>query len=109
MFYEFHNYEVKMKMHHRMILLLLTNFVASLVTNPIDVCLSKLATQQPTEVEKTLKYRGFLDCMRTVYKEEGLRKLFLGGLHPRFMFNFANGIIFLYIYETFISQIERNP
>lgn len=40
--------------------------------------------------------------MRKVYTEEGPRKLFLGGIHPRFMFNMLNGAMFLFIYDRFI-------
>ena len=45
LFYEFHNYEVKTLMTTRISLLLIGNFVATLLTNPFDVVLSKLATQ----------------------------------------------------------------
>ena len=44
LFFEFHNYEVKSLMTTRMSLLLIGNFIATLFTNPFDVCLSKLAT-----------------------------------------------------------------
>ena len=49
-----------------------------------------------------LKYRGFVHCLRTVAKEEGVKKLFIGGLHPRFMFNMLNGVMFLFVYDRFI-------
>ena len=44
--------------------------------------------------------------MTTVYKEEGLKKLFLGGIHPRFMFNTFNGVMFLFIYDRFINSLN---
>ena len=47
-----------------------------------------------------------MQCIRTVYKEEGLRKLFLGGIHPRFMFNTFNGVMFLFIYDRFITSMN---
>ena len=40
--------------------------------------------------------------MRKVYSEEGAYKFFLGGIHPRFMFNMLNGAMFLFIYDRFI-------
>lgn len=46
LFYDFHNYDVKTKLHTRYALLVLANLVATVVTNPIDVCISKLMTQQ---------------------------------------------------------------
>jgi hypothetical protein len=44
MFYEFHNYEIKTKITTRLSFLILANFVSTLLTNPIDVCVSKMAT-----------------------------------------------------------------
>ena len=99
LFYDFHNYDVKTKVHVRFALLVLANFVATIVTNPIDVCLSKIMTQQYP------KYTGLFNCLRTVYKEEGAYK-FLSGWHPRFMFNMANGALFLYIYDRYIESIK---
>ena len=108
LFYEFHNYEVKSHMTTRITLLLAGNLVATLLTNPFDVCLSKLATQQRQVPDRTMKYRGFLNCLTTVYREEGLKKLFLGGIHPRFMFNAFNGMMFLFIYDRFIHSLTAN-
>ena len=54
-----------------------------------------------------MKYKGFIDCLQTVNKEEGWRKLWLGGIHPRFMFNFFNGILFLFIYEKFVEHTNN--
>ena len=44
LFFDFHNYEVKNNMTTRLTLLLFGNFFATLLTNPFDVCLSKIAT-----------------------------------------------------------------
>lgn len=44
MFYEYHNYEIKTKMQYRYLYLIFANLIATLVTNPIDVCLSKILT-----------------------------------------------------------------
>mmetsp|Transcript_17549 Transcript_17549/g.22248 ORF Transcript_17549/g.22248 Transcript_17549/m.22248 type:complete len:101 (-) Transcript_17549:25-327(-) len=90
----------------RLSLLLFGNLIGTLLTNPFDVCLSKLATQQPERPGAKLKYSGFFNCLSTVYREEGLKKLFLGGVHPRFMFNTFNGIMFLFIYDRFITSLN---
>jgi hypothetical protein len=50
LFFEFHNYEVKCKMTTRITLLFVANAIATLVTNPFDVVLSKIATQHPQYV-----------------------------------------------------------
>ena len=46
-----------------------------------------------------------MHALRTVYKEEGKAK-FLGGLHPRFMFNLLNGVMFLFVYDRFNHYIN---
>lgn len=100
LFYDFHNYDVKTKIHTRYLMLVLANLVATIITNPIDVCLSKMLTQQYP------KYTGFFQCFRTVVKEEGAKK-FLSGIHPRFMLNFFNGVLFLYVYDRFVESIKK--
>ena len=67
MFYDFHNYEVKTKMHVRYVYMVLATLAATIITNPIDVCLTKLMTQQEP------KYTGFWNCLMTVFKEEGAK------------------------------------
>jgi hypothetical protein len=61
--------------------------------------------QDPPEYK--MKYSGMFNCMKQVYIEEGPRKLFLGGIHPRFMFNMFNGAIFLFVYDRFIVSINN--
>ena len=43
-FYEHHNYVIKTSFTTRLTMLIIANFVGTLVTNPIDVCLSKILT-----------------------------------------------------------------
>ena len=43
-FYDFHKYEIKTKITTRLSFLILANAVSTLLTNPIDVCLTKIAT-----------------------------------------------------------------
>ena len=45
MFYDYHHYDIKTKIHVRYIYMILANLIATLVTNPIDVCVSKIMTQ----------------------------------------------------------------
>jgi len=44
MFYDYHSYNVKTKIHIRYLYLVIANFIATLITNPIDVCLTKIMT-----------------------------------------------------------------
>ena len=59
--------------------------------------------------DKRMKYTGFFNCLRTVAKEEGYKKLIIGGLHPRFMFNMLNGFMFLFLYDQFVFNITAGP
>ncbi len=110
-FYEFHNYDIKTKITMRLTFLVVANAVATLLTNPLDVCLTKIATQHKqlneSSGELKWKYRGLLSTLSQVYREEGAQKLFLGGVHPRFMFNMLNGAMFLFIYDRFIVQLNN--
>ena len=44
--------------------------------------------------------------LKTVYREEGSNKLLIGGVHPRFMFNFFNGVMFLFMLDRFNSYVD---
>ena len=98
-FYEHHNYVIKTSFTTRLTMLILANFVGTLITNPIDVVLSKILTQ------KEPKYKGLIHGLKTVYQEEG-RSKYLSGLHPRFMFNLFNGVLFLFVYDRFTHYID---
>ena len=84
-------------------MLILANLFATLITNPIDVCLSKVLTQNQENGKP--KYTGLINALKTVYTEEGKGK-FLGGAHPRFMFNLFNGVMFLFVYDRFTHYID---
>ena len=44
LFYDHHIYEIRTGMQNRFLGMLLANLVATLITNPLDVCLTKLMT-----------------------------------------------------------------
>merc|ERR1712194_187081 len=102
-FYEYHNYQIKTPYTTRITILVLSNLLATLITNPIDVCVTKIMTQNPYKDE--IKYKGLVDALVKVYKEEG-REKFLSGLHPRFMFNLVNGLAFLFVYDRFTHYVN---
>lgn len=101
--YEYHNYSIKTKFTTRLTMLILANLFGTFITNPIDVCLTKILTQNPDGGPP--KYNGLIHALRTVYKEEGHMK-FLSGVHPRFMFNLINGFLFLFVYDRFIHYVN---
>ena len=102
--YEYHNYTIKTSYTTRLTVLIVSNMVATLLTNPIDVCVTKIMTQNPKLDE--VKYKGHIDALRKVYKEEG-REKFMSGLHPRFMFNLVNGLFFLFVYDRFTEFVNQ--
>ena len=101
--YEYHSYTIKTNYTTRLTVLIISNLMATLLTNPIDVCVSKIMTQNPRS--KELKYNGLIDALRKVHREEG-REKFLSGLHPRFMFNLFNGLLFLFVYDRFSEFVN---
>jgi hypothetical protein len=101
LFVDYHNYKISTPMHFRFLWMLFANLLGTILTNPIDVCLTKIVTQ------KERKYSGLINCLKTVYKEEGWRKLCFGGIHPRFMFNLINGTMFLYLYDQVIIRFHE--
>ena len=102
-FYDYHSYSIKTSYPMRLTMLILANLLATAITNPIDVCLSKILTQNT--IDGKVKYTGLIQALNTVYKEEGKHK-FLSGLHPRFMFNLMNGFLFLFVYDRFTHFIN---
>ena len=101
--YDQHSYHIKTSYTTRITMLIAANFVGTFLTNPIDVCLTKILTQTQKE---GAKYTGLFNALQTVAKEEGRHK-FLSGLHPRFMFNLMNGFMFLFIYDRFTHYINE--
>lgn len=63
------------------------------ITNPLDVVATKLVTQQYE------KYTGFFNCLKTIYKEEGLGKLFFSGYSARTCFYLVNTTFFFHFYD----------
>jgi hypothetical protein len=55
---------------------------------------------------EVVRYKGLIQTLKTVYREEGRDKLLYGGIHPRFMFNFFNGIMFLFLLDRFNSYVD---
>lgn len=58
-FYEFHNYKVKTNFTTRLTMMILAAAVATFLTNPIDVVLSKILTQDPKRKDGA-RYKGMI-------------------------------------------------
>lgn len=67
--------------------------LASLViSNPLDVINTKIVTQQYP------KYGSFWECAKTVYREEGYKKLFFSGYWARSSFHCFQAVVVFNLY-----------
>ena len=66
--------------------------ISAAITTPLDVCKTRLM------VDTTGKYKGMMPTMKTIFKEEGWRALFLG-VEPRVAWIGIGGFVFFYAYE----------
>lgn len=58
---------------------LISSFVANIVSNPVDVCKSRLQNQVPDPKTGELRYNnGMLDCLYQIASQEGIPKLWSG-------------------------------
>ncbi len=67
--------------------LFFATIVATLISQPFDVCFVKIASQ------RTLKYENPLKVAGQIWREEGASKLLLGGLWPRLAYNILSTMI----------------
>lgn len=70
--------------------------VAAVVTAPVDVAKTRLMTQEPG----TRQFRGFVDCLASMLRNEGLSAMFLG-VKMRCLWVALGGGIFLGGYDAF--------
>ena len=68
--------------------------LAAAVTNPFDVAKTRLQTQG--EVGTGVKYRGMLDTITTIWKEEGVSG-YTRGIGPRMVFHSMSAAICWYV------------
>eukprot|EP01118_Nematostelium_gracile_P012496 TRINITY_DN4569_c0_g1_i1.p1 TRINITY_DN4569_c0_g1~~TRINITY_DN4569_c0_g1_i1.p1 ORF type:complete len:267 (-),score=58.15 TRINITY_DN4569_c0_g1_i1:133-933(-) len=71
-----------------------SGMVAAALTNPLDVCKTRLQTQGDIGV----KYKGMLDTLQTIWREEG-RAGYLRGLPPRMALHSTSAAICWLTYE----------
>ncbi|KAF0852924.1 mitochondrial solute carrier family 25 (mitochondrial aspartate/glutamate transporter) member 12/13 [Andalucia godoyi] len=76
----------------------LAGAIGSILTAPLDTVKTRLQTQNL--VHQELRYRGFLDCVRTMAMQEGVRSFFKG-LTPRLIMISCSGAITFTLYEEY--------
>lgn len=70
--------------------------LATIVSHPFDVVFTKLASQQ------VMKYTGFFDVLKTIVKEEGLKKM-MSGIDYRLFYNLLGVIIMGNSYDSLLK------
>ena len=103
--YDYHHYNIKTGYLVRFWMTIFGNLLATIVTNPIDVALTKIMTQHPKKPDE-MKYKGLISTMKTIYTEEGAWK-FASGVHPRFMFNLFNAFLYMFAYNRFMDTVNK--
>ena len=83
-------------------ILLTSNILATILTQPLDVVNTKLLTQTDDT------YRSALGAFRTINMQDGNRKLFLSGLVPRMSFNMLSSMAAIVFISSFNSVLLSN-
>ena len=76
---------------------------AVFVTMPADACKTRLQTQGSLPPE--LRYKGVLDCARSIYRESG-PKGFMKGFVPRVIYLSPAAALTFSLYELYKSKLE---
>lgn len=77
--------------------------IASVLTYPHEVARTRMREERAREI-----YGGFVNCMRVVWRKEGLPGLY-GGLMPHLLRVVPNAAIMFLTYEAVVSLFETHP
>jgi hypothetical protein len=72
--------------------MLLSTLTSLAISNPFDVVNTKIVTQQYP------KYNGFLECAKTVLREEGYKKLIFSGYWARSTYHCLQTVVIFNLY-----------
>jgi len=81
-------FEQRLEKSKRFNSMLASIFGACLLTMPFDVVMTKVITQQESN---GYHYKSMMDCLRKVINQEGVMKLWTGGIAGRFGYMLING------------------
>lgn len=76
-----------------------TGMITSVITEPLDVVKTRMMTQRVGASTGVTVYTGWMDCMRTIIKEEGAIALWKGTL-PRLVWVGASSAIWYGTYQA---------
>jgi hypothetical protein len=100
-FMDYSKFNITSPFSHIMLNLLLCTVVATVITHPLDVIITKMLTQT------RLKYKGIIQSFRLISKEENYKKLFFSGLSVRFSFNMLSAMSVLVFYESMVNYFNK--
>jgi len=98
---DFYAYESRLTSNQKVGSLLMSTILAAVLSNPFDVVATKVMTQQYD------KYTGMVDCMKTVTREETVKKLWLSGFGARTAFFAINGYVVINYYPIFKDMVQE--
>jgi len=81
--------------------LVICTIVATIVTHPTDVVITKILTQTRP------KYKGLIQGIGIISKEDSYKKLFFSGLSVRISFNILSAMTVLVLLDTFNNSINN--
>jgi hypothetical protein len=105
LFYDYSSFHVISNLHEKLMVLLVSVMLSTIVTQPLDVLITKYLTQT------NKVYTGnYIKDILFIINNEGLKKLFMSGLSPRFSFNLISGLnisLFLDLIQRKVIEYNR--
>jgi len=106
-FFDYSKYEIKSTFNNIFANLVLCTIFGTFITQPLDVVATKILTQTLTtnhlannETSTSLKYKGLIHGLKTVYYEDGIKKLYFSGLSMRMGFNILSALSVTLLYDN---------
>ena len=99
-FMDYSRFQIESKFQMILLNLITCSVVATCITHPIDVIITKILTQT------SLKYRGLISSYFVIVREEGFKKLFYSGLSARISFNTLSAMTVFMMYENIVGKIK---
>jgi hypothetical protein len=99
-FMDYSTFQIHSKLQLILLNLITCSIVATILTQPIDVIITKILTQT------RFKYKGLISSYFIIAREEGHKKLFYSGLSARMSFNTLSAMTVFMMYDNIIKSIK---